>query len=304
MERLVVWMEENQEKLCGKQISWQKDVKEQQFPNNDHITVKKITDKVANMKRAWKDARAMQDRSGWGVRPEDNEESINNVLERKCAFFWRLEEIWGSQPNVTVIHSMDTMEKSEPETTTQTIKALEDSVQFNWSPTQEVIDPIDPMLVNTSSFNKVTQSSTQSSVQSEAITPARTVTINRPDIKGKDSNRSTPAPPRSSKKRDITSTIKQTLEERYEAQEEVLLKKHKVEMEVQRESNKEKIASEERIAEARIACEERITDRQATQSERIAQIQAESQAKMIKSQTKMMGNVLSILEHIRKTSAE
>ena len=46
----------------------------------------------------------MQQRSQWGIRGE-NEASINEVLERKCLFFWRLEleEIWGPRPNVKVI---------------------------------------------------------------------------------------------------------------------------------------------------------------------------------------------------------
>jgi len=42
----------------------------------------------------------MQQRSGWGVKAEDNETSINEALERRCLFFWRLDEIWGSRANV------------------------------------------------------------------------------------------------------------------------------------------------------------------------------------------------------------
>ena len=63
------------------------------FADQDHIAVKRITEKMSNMKKAWKDAKAMQQRSGWGVKPEENEESINEVLEGKCPFFWRLEDI-------------------------------------------------------------------------------------------------------------------------------------------------------------------------------------------------------------------
>ncbi|KAF8458007.1 hypothetical protein BGX38DRAFT_1155017, partial [Terfezia claveryi] len=59
-------MEENQEQLRGKQITWHKLVKEQVFSTDEHITVKRITDKATNMKR-----------SGWGVKAEKNETSIN-----------------------------------------------------------------------------------------------------------------------------------------------------------------------------------------------------------------------------------
>ena len=56
VERLIGWMEENLEELRGKQITWHKLAKEQVFPNDDHITVKKIGGKAINMKRSWKGA--------------------------------------------------------------------------------------------------------------------------------------------------------------------------------------------------------------------------------------------------------
>ena len=57
-------MEDNQDKLRSKQITWYKEVKEEAFADDDNITVKKISEKVSNMKRVWKDAKAMQARSG------------------------------------------------------------------------------------------------------------------------------------------------------------------------------------------------------------------------------------------------
>ena len=45
------------------------------------------------MKRAWKEAREMQDQSGWGLQPDDNKASINDRLERKCPFYWRLHAV-------------------------------------------------------------------------------------------------------------------------------------------------------------------------------------------------------------------
>jgi len=82
-------MEENQELLRGKQSEWHKRVKAQVFRDegDEYITVKKIGEKVNNMKKCWKEAKAMQECSGWGVRSNDNEKSINEHLEQKCAFF-------------------------------------------------------------------------------------------------------------------------------------------------------------------------------------------------------------------------
>ena len=64
VERLVAWVEDNQDKLRGKQITWYKEVKEEAFVDDGNITVKKISEKVGNMKRVWKDAKAIQARSG------------------------------------------------------------------------------------------------------------------------------------------------------------------------------------------------------------------------------------------------
>ena len=50
-------MEENQELLQGKQSAWFKNVKEQEFANDEHITIRKIAEKVMNRK-VWSAAEA------------------------------------------------------------------------------------------------------------------------------------------------------------------------------------------------------------------------------------------------------
>jgi len=70
VERLISWMEDNQEQLRGKQIAWHK---EQVFGAEEHITVKGISEKMGNMKKTWKDAKAVQAQSGWGVKLEESE---------------------------------------------------------------------------------------------------------------------------------------------------------------------------------------------------------------------------------------
>lgn len=47
-------MEDNYLLLRGKQITWHKQVKDEVFSNDNHITVKKLGDKVFNMKKAWR----------------------------------------------------------------------------------------------------------------------------------------------------------------------------------------------------------------------------------------------------------
>ena len=116
VEQLVCWMEENQLKLRGKQSVWHKDLKEQVFATNSDITVKRIGEKVQNMKNAWRNARKVQDQSGSGVQPEDNAPTFNALLESKCPFFWRLDGIWGTRQNVSpilILNSTQPEERSE-----------------------------------------------------------------------------------------------------------------------------------------------------------------------------------------------
>ena len=87
VERIIAWMEDHEEEIRGKQVQWHKEVKEQVFADEEHIPVKRITEKMGSMRKAWKGAKAGQKRSGWGVKPKENEESINEVLERKCPGF-------------------------------------------------------------------------------------------------------------------------------------------------------------------------------------------------------------------------
>lgn len=60
--------------------------------------VKRITDKAINMKRSWKEASAVQERSGWGVESEADELQL-----MKVSILRGLEEIWGSRLNMTLI---------------------------------------------------------------------------------------------------------------------------------------------------------------------------------------------------------
>lgn len=73
-------MEENHERLRGRPADWIHKVKEDIFRDNEHITAKKVRDKCTNMKKAWKEAKAMQEQSGFGLREEDCERSINGFI--------------------------------------------------------------------------------------------------------------------------------------------------------------------------------------------------------------------------------
>ena len=78
-------MEENHERLRGKPADWINGIKEDVFPDSEgfkHITVKKVRDKYNNMKKAWKGAKTMQEQSGFGLREEDCERTINGIVDQ------------------------------------------------------------------------------------------------------------------------------------------------------------------------------------------------------------------------------
>ena len=50
--------------MRGRQVDWFRQVKEQVFSEDEHITVAKIGDKVVNTKRSWKEANTIQESSG------------------------------------------------------------------------------------------------------------------------------------------------------------------------------------------------------------------------------------------------
>ena len=78
-------MEGNHERLRGKPADWINRVKEDVFSDNEgfkHITVQKVRDKYGNLKRAWKDAKTMQEQSGFGIREEDCERTINGIVKQ------------------------------------------------------------------------------------------------------------------------------------------------------------------------------------------------------------------------------
>lgn len=66
------------------------------------------------MKASWRKARDLMTQSSWGIQAEDNEASINALLERKCKYFWRLESIWGSKPSVQPPAASESLGDNEP----------------------------------------------------------------------------------------------------------------------------------------------------------------------------------------------
>ena len=72
-------MEDNRERLRGKPVHWISRVKEDVFPDKKgfkHITAQKVRDKYGNLKKAWKNAKKLQEH----LREEDCETSVNGIV--------------------------------------------------------------------------------------------------------------------------------------------------------------------------------------------------------------------------------
>ena len=60
-------MEENHEGLPGRPADWVDQLQEDIFPDNERITAKKVWNKYTNIKKAWKEAKTIQEQSGFGL---------------------------------------------------------------------------------------------------------------------------------------------------------------------------------------------------------------------------------------------
>lgn len=78
-EKLVAWIEENEPATRGSIATWAKHAKEEAFPEDENIDVKKIKSKFHNLKSSYKAARVVLEQSGYGVTKEDH----GNTLHRE-----------------------------------------------------------------------------------------------------------------------------------------------------------------------------------------------------------------------------
>jgi adenine C2-methylase RlmN of 23S rRNA A2503 and tRNA A37 len=67
---MIDWMEENRHLMSRKQGLWHRRMKEEVFSGSEYvkITVKRIGEKVTNMRRAYRQAKELQNQSGFGLR--------------------------------------------------------------------------------------------------------------------------------------------------------------------------------------------------------------------------------------------
>ena len=80
LERLISQIEDNQELLRGATSMWARKLKEIVFTNSDYIDIKKIKAKYHNLRNSQKAVKKLQDQSGFGLKEDDCEASINSKI--------------------------------------------------------------------------------------------------------------------------------------------------------------------------------------------------------------------------------
>lgn len=254
VERLVHWMEENQQSLRGKQSVWHNDIKEQVFAEDEDITVKRIREKVQNMKNAWRSARKLWQQSGSGLRAEDNPPTLNALLESKCPLFWKLEGIWGGHPSTTPVLITDS-------TRTQ-------------GQTQEP-DPLSgekPEGTDTSTLARGFRHDSEDEDVEREETPPRELSPIVPSVTG-----SPKGSQRQTRRRGKAGEVLQGI---MRDRGVIELQKEEKRLELERELHKEKMKAEDRRLE-----------RQLESQERIARIQADGQVRQFQVFMDMMSMV-------------
>ena len=256
-ERLIAWMEDNQEALRGLQSKWYKDVKDALWKEDADMTWQRVRDKVQNMKQAWKRAANMRDQSGWGLSAEDHESSVVEKLEKTCQHFYQLDNIWGSRVNITPLITVNATElrtviqenivdenKSEKQTDSEDEEERDTQLPWEETPTPSASAEAMP-----------TQSHSSSKQPSRSATP-----------------KATPEPSRGVKRGN--SGLKDMMNEARNLRTEIHTKKLKQELSLQ----ERQIESQERIASIQADSAKEIAKLNAESQERQMKIQAEAQA--------------------------
>ena len=315
MEKLIAWMEDNPDDLLGKQSRWHRDMKDEVFPNDEHITTKKINDKISNMKRQWKEAKALQENTGWGIR--EDEQSINQALERKCPFFHRLDAIWGSKPNVNIVTRMDS---TSSQTLTSSIRGTAPPSQ---TPSRE-LSPNHSLQQSPTASDQMQQSPTtshqNSPAQSARSSPEPFDSPASPALEEIDDDdiEQTPTPrfrkrsitqqtpvqqsaqqlyplPRRAEKKSVMQSLKELMESHRTTEDAHIDKRLKMQSDVEIE----KIKSTERIlqlqAAERLKSEERIARIHADAQIKQMEVQADAQVKQMEVVAHMMQQVIHVL---------
>jgi len=261
----VGWMEENEESLRGKQSAWHKEAKDQVFADHDEITVKRIKEKAQNMRVAWKEARKLREQSGSGLKPEDNTPSFVALLEKKCAFFWRLDGLWGTRPNAAPIQSANCTQPAAPPcpaADTPSQRAVDPSHQKN--PAEREVDEI------------LESASTQAAVAGSDAEPDSEDTPPLQMEATKNTRRGSSVTPSVIGKRKRSKEVERLLGAHAGLELESEERRAKLQRELQREM---------------LEAEERRMELQLESQERIARIIAEAQEKQFKAFMDMMAIV-------------
>lgn len=256
-------------------------MKEEVFPDEEHMTTKRIREKVVNMKTACSKAKATLTTTGWGLKAEDNEPSINARLESRCLFFWRLDAIWGTRPNATPIVVEDTTNAQLP------VPATPATLATPATPATVISVTPKPTTPTRGLKSELADSAEDVLLESDSDSSIRMTTPKVRKAKPQKVKRERD-------KQDRMGSLKRILEDRSVAQTDGSHKK----MKLRKEMEQQGLDAEDRRLDKQIIIEEKRFERQIESNEKIAQIQSHTAAEVARIQAEAQTRQLETLANL------
>lgn len=91
------WLENHPESFRMSRLEIAQAIKKDCFPDARDLTITKIKCKYGNMKKNYKNAKKKAQQSGFGISEDDDEETIRALMNRKCRWYSRLDELFADR---------------------------------------------------------------------------------------------------------------------------------------------------------------------------------------------------------------
>ena len=274
VERLIDWMEGNQEALRGSKSVWVKDCKEKVFQDELGVTTERIAAKYNYLKASWRAAKKKLGGIGWGIKGP-GAGTLPAQVEKKCPFYTRLDGIFATRPSTSLGTSLDTLNPSRSIAIDPGLAEFEVQDPSEYSEVPHQLDDSELDLDLDARVGATGEAGNSDEELEWAKRTKRPRTSSEPVVPTQGNGK--------------MGTVKRLMEERqsYELQRE--LKKIKIEQEMQRERLEVKERLARISASAAVEAAKIQAEKQASTTIEVAKIQAEAQMRQFKLFTQILG---------------
>lgn len=111
---MLTWIEDHREQLLLKRKEMAANIKRECFPLVAELSSQKINDKIGNLKKNYSRVKKKLHQSGFGIPEGADEKTISDVLNRKCRWYNRIDDLWGVRESVAVEDELETDIQTQP----------------------------------------------------------------------------------------------------------------------------------------------------------------------------------------------